>query len=147
MSSKLNFIKAHSEEDYQQAWPLIKILNSNLSSNDYWLYVAEMKACGNYELYLAFMGEAFVGICGCWIATKFYTGKYLEIDNFIIHPEYQNLGFGTEFMNFIERHADSNDCKTIMLDAYLENKGAHKFYERHAYTARGFHFIKKIGDN
>jgi GNAT superfamily N-acetyltransferase len=86
-----------------------------------------------------------VGICGCWIATKFYCGKYLEIDNFIIHPNHQRKGYGRYFLLFIERLAREENCETIMLDAFLDNKKAHDFYKSEGYEPKGYHFLKVIG--
>ena len=32
----------------------------------------------------------------------------------------------------------------MMLDAYVENFKAHKFYYREGFIARGFHYLKKL---
>jgi len=32
----------------------------------------------------------------------------------------------------------------MMLDAYVENFKAHRFYYRHGFHARGFHYLKRL---
>ncbi len=144
MSSKVSFQVAKTKDDYTLALPLVSILNPLLSKEAYWQYTAEMRDAGNYKLYLAYNDNVLIGICGCWIATKYYTGKYLEIDNFIISPAFQGKGFGSEFLKFIDQLALENNCNIIMLDAYLENEKAHRFYKQHGFVPKGYHFLKEI---
>lgn len=144
MSSKLTFKEALSQEDFAAAKPLILLLNSHLSEADYTRLLKEMQAFTHYKLYLAYNDSKLVGICGYWIATKFYCGKYMEIDNFIMKPEERGKNYGSLILEFLEEIALRENCETLMLDAYLENKKGHRFYERSGYKARGYHFIKKI---
>jgi len=144
MNSSLTFAIAKSKEDFIAAFPLIQILNPKLCEADYWLYVRDMQSFGNYSLYLAYAKEQLVGITGCWIATKFYCGKYLEVDNFIVAPNAQRQGYGSDLLEFVDQLAQEAHCDTIMLDAYLENEGAHLFYKQHGYKASGYHFLKEL---
>jgi GNAT superfamily N-acetyltransferase len=88
--------------------------------------------------------EKCIAISGYWINTKLYSGKYLEMDNVIVIPEYRSNGIGKLLCNWCEQKAKDNNCRVLMLDAYLENEKAHKFYEREGYFKRGYHFLKKI---
>ena len=144
-NSKLEFRLAQSEKDFAKASPLILHLNPTISVDDFWHYTKAIRSHGNYTLYLAVLDQELVGICGCWIATKFYSGKYLEIDNFIIHPDHQRNGYGRDFLVFIDALAEKENCETIMLDAFLENRKAHNFYESGGYEPKGYHFLKKVG--
>lgn len=144
MSSKLVFKRATTSDDFLLSRPLILLLNSDLNNEAFDVHLDEMLRLKNYHMYLAFCNDKLVGVCGYWLATKFYCGKYMEIDNFIIDPNERSKNFGAEFMQFLEGIAVENKCETIMLDAYLENKKGHQFYERNGYQARGYHFIKKI---
>lgn len=147
MSSKLSFKVATTKQDYILAMPLIQELNHGLTEEAFWQYQKEMTSLGNYWLVLAFEDHDLIGICGYWIATKFYTGKYMEIDNFIIDSKHRSKRYGAYFINYLESIAMDQECETVMLDAYLENTKGHEFYKRHTYLPCGYHFIKKIGDN
>lgn len=144
MSSKLRFEVLVTLEAYQQQYSLIQLLNPELNWLDFKQYCLEMYDDNNYTFYAVYSKNELVGLCGCWIATKFYTGKYLEIDNFIIAPAYQGKGIGAEFVDYIKGVAIANHCKMLMLDAYLVNSKAHAFYEKHGFKAKGYHFLYKI---
>ena len=91
-----------------------------------------------------FLEERCIGLSGYWIGTKLYCGKYLEIDNFVILPEYRNKGIGKIMLNWLENQARTQQCTHIMLDAYVENFKAHHFYYREGFIARGFHYLKQL---
>lgn len=143
-NSNLRYKKIESQDDLILAFSLVQELNPSLTLEKYLVLFEEMKALGNYELLLAYEKESLVGICGYWIASKFYCGRYLEIDNFIIDAAYRSHNYGSEFVSHIEEIARAENCDCIMLDAYLENKRGHAFYERNGYKARGYHFIKEL---
>ena len=63
-------------------YPFIKELNPDLEYEDFELYLKEMVKNG-FLVAGAFQNDNIVGITGIWLNTKFYSGKYLEIDNFI----------------------------------------------------------------
>lgn len=144
MSSNLDFQLAKNAADYQLAFPLIRELNPKLSKEKFIEHTQHMLSLGNYYLYLAFQNEKMIGICGYWIATKYYCGKYLEIDNFIIDAAYRSKNYGSEFLSFIENVAHAQKCDTIMLDAYVENFAGHRFYYKNGFIARGYHFLKQL---
>jgi GNAT superfamily N-acetyltransferase len=97
-----------------------------------------------YRMAGAFDGKTCVGLSGFWIATKIYSGKYVELDNVVIDKNYRSLGIGKLLCDWIISEAKKQGCETAMLDAYVENASGHKFYLREGYIIRGFHFIKKI---
>jgi len=119
----------------------IRFLYPNLSAEKYENYLSEMIP-HNYTQIAVFENDVCLGITGCWSATKLWTGKYLEIDNFVVHPEHRSKGIGKMLTEYIEQKALDLDCSSIVLDAYTENFAAHRFYYNQGYGPRGFHFVK-----
>lgn len=144
MSSNISFTRFTTRSEYQSIYYLISLLNKHLSEADFICYAADMYEDTNYSLYGIYVDELLAGVCGCWVTTKFYTGKYLEIDNFIIDPTYRGQGLGKAFVAFIESIAKKQACKMMMLDAYLENEAAHIFYKAQGFTPKGYHFLKEM---
>jgi GNAT superfamily N-acetyltransferase len=97
-----------------------------------------------YRMIGVFDGKKCIGISGFWIGTKLYSDKYLEPDNVVIDKNYRSKGIGKLLFDWLSAEAKLHGCKTIMLDAYLENIQGHKFYWREGFVARGFHFLKKL---
>jgi GNAT superfamily N-acetyltransferase len=101
----------------------------------------------SYKQIAVFDNDICVGLSGFWFGTKLWTGKYIEIDNFIVHPDYRKNGIGKLISNFIDEKAAELNCTCIVLDAFTVNFEAHKFYYNLGYVPKGFHFIKTIDEN
>lgn len=123
----------------------MRFLYSNLSVEKYEAYLSEMVP-HNYIQIGVFEGEICVGITGCWSATKLWTGKYLEIDNFVVNPSHRSRGIGKLLTDFIEQKAIALECSSIVLDAFTGNFGAHRFYYNQGYVPKGFHFVKILDE-
>ncbi|MEO8239032.1 MAG: GNAT family N-acetyltransferase [Flavobacterium sp.] len=119
----------------------MRFLYPNISVEKYENYLSEMIP-HNYTQIGVFENNICLGITGCWSATKLWTGKYLEIDNFVVHPEHRSKGIGKMLTEYIEQKALNLGCSSIVLDAYTENFAAHRFYYNQGYGPRGFHFVK-----
>lgn len=124
-------------------YPLIRQLSPGVTAERYDFLLDDMLAHG-YRMAAVFEEADCVGISGIWVATKIYSGRYLEMDNVVVAETHRSKGIGQLLTDFVISFAQSEGCKTIMLDAYLENEKAHVFYERAGFLKRGYHFIKKL---
>lgn len=100
----------------------------------------------NYKQLAIFEDTVCVGLTGFWFGTKLWTGKYIEIDNFIVHPDHRKKGIAKMLTDYLEKKAVALDCTGIVLDAFTGNFTAHRFYYNQGYEPRGFHFIKMINE-
>lgn len=123
----------------------IKFLYPNLSIEKYESYLSEMVP-HNYTQIAVFENETCLGLTGCWSATKLWTGKYLEIDNFVVNPNYRSKGIGKLLTDYVEKKALELNCSSIVLDAFTGNFGAHRFYYNQGYAPKGFHFVKILDE-
>lgn len=124
----------------------IKFLYPNMTIERYEGFLSDMIP-KNYKQVAVFNEDKCVGLTGFWFGTKLWTGKYLEIDNFIVHPDYRKNGIGKLLTDFIDEKAKELHCTCVVLDAFTGNFVAHKFYYNQGYVPRGFHFIKTIDEN
>ena len=124
----------------------IKFLYPNMTIERYEGFLSDMIP-KNYKQVAVFNEDKCVGLTGFWFGTKLWTGKYLEIDNFIVHPDYRKNGIGKLLTDFIDEKAKELNCTCVVLDAFTGNFVAHKFYYNQGYVPRGFHFIKTINEN
>ncbi len=122
---------------------LIRQLSPGVTEERYTHLLDDMLAHG-YRMVAIFDGADCVGISGIWVATKIYSGRYLEMDNVVVADTHRSKGIGQLLTDFVEKLALAEGCETMMLDAYLENEKAHAFYERAGFTKRGYHFLKRI---
>ena len=124
-------------------WALLQQLNPDVTEN-YLNEVLDDMLAHHYKMIGIWDGAHCVGVSGIWVATKIYSGKYLEMDNVVIDAAYRSKGVGKILTDYIIEYAIEQGCKTMMLDAYLENDKAHAFYERAGFVRKGYHFIKKL---
>ena len=85
-------------------------------------------------------------MAGFWIGTKLWSGKYLELDNVVVHQDFRSQKIGSIMTNYLNQKAIAENCNMIVLDAFTTNFGAHKFYMNHGYVPKGFHFVKFLNE-
>jgi GNAT superfamily N-acetyltransferase len=121
-------------------------LYPNLTIDKYESYLQQMVP-HNYKQLAVFEDDTCVGITGFWTAIKLWTGKYIEIDNFIVHSEHRSKGIGKMMTDYIDTKAKGEGCNAIVLDAFTGNFTAHRFYYNQGYVPKGFHFLKMLNED
>ena len=124
---------------------IIRHLYPNISDEKYKFYLEEMIP-HNYTQVVVYDGEVCVGLTGLWYGIKLWCGKYMEIDNFIVHPNHRSKGIAKLLTDYVNQQATDLDCTMIVLDAFTGNFTAHRFYYNQGYAPRGFHFIKMVNE-
>jgi GNAT superfamily N-acetyltransferase len=123
----------------------LRLLYPEMTLEKYEIYLQDMVPNG-YQQVAIFENNQCVALSGFWYNTKLWTGPYLEIDNFIVHPQHRKKGLGKLITDFIDAKAKELSCTCIVLDAFTGNFTAHRFYYNQGYEPRGFHFIKTIDE-
>ena len=100
----------------------------------------------HYQLWGAITGGELVGVAGIWLGTKVWCGSYLEIDNLVIHPDFQSKGLGTLLIRQFESIAREHNCPVMVIDSYTTNHASHRLYHKLGFEIWSFHFIRKIAD-
>ena len=122
---------------------LMRFLYPTFTVEKYDAYLTEMIP-HNYKQIAVFEQDVCVGISGLWSGTKLWSGRYMEIDNFIVHPDHRKKGVGKMMTDYVDAKAKETGCTMIVLDAFTENFTAHRFYYNQGYVPKGFHFLKII---
>ena len=136
-------IKLDTVEEMLKYHELLQLMYPEMQKNDYERKLTEMLKNG-YKQIAAFDHEACVGIAGYWINTRIYCDKYIDIDNVVVRTDFRSKSVGKAMMDWLENLARQEGCHHSILDAYVENRKAHKFYFREGYIIRGFHFLKSL---
>lgn len=131
------------KEEITPFLPLLQQLSPTLTAERLDMMLDDMLA-HDYRLLAVWSENRCVGVSGFWVSTKIYSGRYLEMDNVVVDAEWRSKGVGKCMSDFLTEWARNEGCRFLMLDAYIENEKAHRFYEREGFDKRGYHFLKKI---
>ena len=132
-----------SRREMVAQYPLILQLNPAMTEAQYSHMLGQMLPNG-YRMVGIFDGETCLGLSGFWINTKLYSGKYLEVDNFVVDAGRRSQSLGKHLTDWLQELARQEDCQTIMLDAYTSNHAAHRFYFREGFHIKSYHFFKTL---
>ena len=136
----------HDIKEMLSHFDVIQFLYPNLAFEIYESHLQQMIP-HNYGQLAVFEGEKCVGLTGFWIGTKLWCGKYIEMDNFIVHPDHREKGVGQTMTDYFNQKAKDLGCTMIVLDAFTGNFKAHRFYYNQGYSPKGFHFVKIIDES
>lgn len=125
---------------------ILKQLYPTFTLEKYESYLIEMIP-HNYKQVAVFENDICVGLSGFWTGIKLWCGKYIEIDNFIVHEDYRSRGIGKMLTDYIDNIAEETGCTMAVLDAFTGNYTAHRFYYNQGYNPKGFHFIKMFNED
>ena len=138
-------IKPLGREDIASSAALLAFLNPDVPENVLAERIETIFADHpHYQLFGAFSEEEMVGLAGAWIATKIWCGRYLEIDNLVVHPGRRSSGAGTALIQHLEKMAREAECTTMVIDSYTANRQSHRLYFRLGFEIWSFHFIKPL---
>ena len=136
----------HDIKEMLSHFDVIQFLYPNITIEKYESHLREMIP-HNYAQLAVFDEEICVGLTGFWTGTKLWSGKYIEIDNFIVHPDHREKGVGKAMTDYLNQKAKELGCTMIVLDAFTQNFKAHRFYYNQGYSPKGFHFVKMIDES
>ena len=127
-------------------YDIMKHLYTNFTIEKYEAYLTEMVP-HNYRQVAVFEDDICVALTGFWSGIKLWSGKYIEIDNFIVHPEHRSKGYGKAMTDYINEKALESNCTKIVLDAFTGNFTAHRFYYNQGFVPKGFHFLQILNED
>ena len=92
---------------------VMRFLYPTFTLEKYESYLKEMIP-HNYKQVAVFENEICVAVSGFWSGTKLWSGKYIEIDNFIVHPDHRSKGLGKMMTDYVDALGQRNrlyyDC-------------------------------------
>ena len=141
MNSDFKLVLLKDILEMEVSFPLIKELYAEMTMENYRKMLSEMTS--NYGQLLVYNNNQLAGVCGFWIGTKLWCGKYLELDNVIVSAPFRSLGIGKMMCDYLVKKAKQEECNMMCLDAYTDNFQAGKFYMNQGFVPRGFHYIRQ----
>lgn len=136
-------IRELTPSEFPLILPLIEKHNAKIAPEELRRRLEEMIPKG-YHCIAASEGGVIVGVAGYWLLCRFYSGLYMDVDNVVVEETRRSGGIGAAMMDWLENHARTLGCHSVMLDSYVTLARAHKIYFGRSYEILGFHFIKTL---
>ena len=105
-----------------------------------WRHQAE---CFQYQLIAASIGAEVTGVMGVRPVATLSRGRFLHIDDLVVHPRYRRQGVGTALLDWAESHARLIGLDSIYLDSLTD---ALEFYRGLGYLPHGSVLVRKVLD-
>ncbi len=95
------------------------------------LLIPGLKKQCNYQGFLVSKNGAFVGLANCFIGYSTFKAKQLiNIHDFIVHPNYRQMGVGEFLLNGIAAFAQNNNMCRVSLEVREDNPKAMNLYTK-----------------
>jgi len=144
MKENVELVELSEKKELLMTLPLLNFLYPELTINRYSDLLDEVIKSGRYRQLLVKLNGQPVGVSGFWVGTKVWSGKYLEIDHFVVDSAFRSRGIGELMVRYLKEEAIAENCQMLALDAYTDNFPAQKFFMNAGFVPRGFHFIQKL---
>lgn len=120
---------------------IVKQLYPEFTVEKYGTLLDEMLKA-NYQQVIVTKNNKTIALTGVWIGTKLWSGKYIEIDSFVVDEDFRGQKIGDILIKEVHKIAEKEAANQIVLDAFTTNFTAGKFYINHGFQPKGFHFVK-----
>jgi ribosomal protein S18 acetylase RimI-like enzyme len=135
--------KIIAAKDINTIIPLIKLINTTTPLEKLRERFAEM-CTQNYECHGVYHDQVLIGCLGMWFQTRHYSGKSVELDHVVIHPDYRGKTIGEKMMDYCNRYARDKGFEVLELNCYLQNEAGHRFWDKVGYQKLGYHHVLKL---
>ncbi len=122
----INLVGNFSQESSHPR-PLPKETQNTLASN--------LRKFPTTLVYFVEKRQAPISIAVCFLSFSTFNDTPIQnIHDFHIKKKFQGMGFGKQFLAFIEHQAKENGCCKVTLEVCQKNERANIFYEKHGYS-------------
>lgn len=130
----------HKKEMLEQL-EIVQQLYPDFTIEKYGMLLDEMLV-SNYSQIIIIKNNQTIALTGVWVGTKLWSGRYIEIDSFVVHENFRGQKIGDLLIQKVHEIAKEVKASQIVLDAFTTNFTAGKFYINHGFVPKGFHYVK-----
>lgn len=109
-------------------------------------YVAQLlrQVGQGYRLLAAWEAGRVVGLAGYRELENLLYGRFIYVDDLVVHPDLQRGGLGARLLDAVREEAVQRGCAHFVLDTGLHMPLAQRFYFRQGLLAHGMHFTQRL---
>lgn len=132
------------QQGFEASFDLMRILRPHIA--DPANYVAQLlrQTAQGYRLLAAWNAGQVVGLAGYRALENLLYGRFIYVDDLVVHPDLQRSGLGARLLDAVRAEAVQHDCAHFVLDTGLHMPLAQRFYFRQGLLAHGMHFTQSL---
>ena len=141
MNLKIRRTDLTSKDDAETLIELLYAFSLEMADEDYPAAMPEetlvenIQKTGNSHVYFLEIDENIIGIAVCFAGfSTFKNRALLNIHDFFIRQEFRKKGYGTRFLQLIEKEAKGDGFCRITLEVYASNTKALNVYSSCGFT-------------
>lgn len=129
---------------FEASFNLMRVLRPHLA--DPANYVAQLlrQTAQGYRLLAAWDAGQVVGLAGYRELENLLYGRFIYVDDLVVHPDLQRSGLGARLLDAVRAEAVQRGCAHFVLDTGLHMPLAQRFYFRQGLLAHGMHFTQSL---
>jgi len=128
------------EQERREAVPILRQPWTDRSPEEVLSWTGE----DGYHLFGGFVDGELVAVGGVPVEHLLHHTRHAWFYDFVVDEPHREQGYGTEFLDFVERWAEANDCERVALASPLGKEGVHQFYENRNYERWGYVIEKDL---
>ena len=129
---------------FEASFDLMRVLRPHITEPAN--YVAQLlrQTAQGYRLLAAWNAGQVVGLAGYRALENLLYGRFIYVDDLVVHPDLQRSGLGARLLDAVRAEAVQHDCAHFVLDTGLHMPLAQRFYFRQGLLAHGMHFTQSL---
>jgi GNAT superfamily N-acetyltransferase len=129
---------------FEASFDLMRVLRPHITEPAN--YVAQLlrQTAQGYRLLAAWNAGQVVGLAGYRALENLLYGRFIYVDDLVVHPDLQRSGLGARLLDAVRAEAVQHDCTHFVLDTGLHMPLAQRFYFRQGLLAHGMHFTQSL---
>ncbi|USW93458.1 GNAT family N-acetyltransferase [Pseudomonas proteolytica] len=129
---------------FEASFDLMRVLRPHITEPAN--YVAQLlrQTAQGYRLLAAWDAGRVVGLAGYRELENLLYGRFIYVDDLVVHPDLQRSGLGARLLDTVRIEAMQRGCTHFVLDTGLHMPLAQRFYFRQGLLAHGMHFTQSL---
>lgn len=129
---------------FEASFDLMRVLRPHITEPAN--YVAQLlrQTAQGYRLLAAWDAGRVVGLAGYRELENLLYGRFIYVDDLVVHPDLQRSGLGARLLDTVRVEAVQRGCTHFVLDTGLHMPLAQRFYFRQGLLAHGMHFTQSL---
>lgn len=120
---------ATSRSEIALCYPVLSELRPHLKAEDFVALVERLSASTGFRLAYLLDGDV-KAVAGYRVSELLYSGKYLEIEDFVTTSAERSKGYGDRLFKWLVSQARLEGCRQLRLLSGVQRTDAHRFYVR-----------------